>query len=97
MVKSSLFVPLKKLYIMLHHSLHQYFSLSPNFVYFMEGVEEEKFLLASARLFCFCCLFLDFNTASSLLSRSVIMAHLFFMFFFCLFMYIGLSFLVHVF
>ena len=50
----------------------------------MEGVEEEKFLLATARLFCFCCLFLDFNTASSLLSQSVIMAHLFFKFFFFL-------------
>ena len=43
--------------------------------YFMEGVEEEKFPLATARLFCFCCLLLDFNTASSLLSLLVIMAH----------------------
>lgn len=42
-----------------------FFSLSPNFVYVMDGVEEEKFLLATARLFCFCCLFLDLNTVKT--------------------------------
>ena len=82
MVKSSLFVPRKKLYIMIHYSLHQFFfSLSPNFVlFYWEGGGREVFSCCSP-LFCFCCLLLDFNTASSLLSLSVIMAHWVFCFF----------------
>ena len=61
---------------MLHHSLHQlFFSLSPNFVLFYGGGGGREVSSCCSPLFCFCCLLLDFNTASSLFLLSVIMAH----------------------
>ena len=50
-------------------------SLSPNFVLFYGGGRGREVSSCCSPLFCFCCLLLDFNTVSSLLSLSVIMAH----------------------
>ena len=52
-----------------------FFSLSPNFVLFYGGGRGREVSSCCSPLFCFCCLLLDFNTVSSLLSLSVIMAH----------------------